>query len=193
MKIIISENQFKVLSETITLDINVGDTLMGGRFKNKKIIVKTIGKNDNGEITINGKPLLKYRLVKESKVLTENITKKELIEFFNEFLFFLSMNLMKVSSYSKGIEEQEKLREMMLVIQNRKIINGMTIFEVLGHTNLNNVIEKPKLLSVVLFQVKNYIEYIEPRIKLYVDNNPIKEKWLEKIDNFKKVYIRIIT
>lgn len=26
MKIIISENQFKVLSETITLDINVGDT-----------------------------------------------------------------------------------------------------------------------------------------------------------------------
>lgn len=193
MKIIISENQFKVLSETITLDINVGDTLMGGRFKNKKIIVKTIGKNDNGEITINGKPLLKYRLVKESKVLTENITKKELIEFFNEFLFFLSMNLMKVSSYSKGIEEQEKLQEMMLVIQNRKIINGMTIFEVLGHTNLKNVIEKPKLLSVVLFQVKNYIEYIETRIKLYVDDNPIKEKWLEKIDNFKKVYIRIIT
>lgn len=64
MKIIISEEQYHRLNESITLDIKVGDTLMGGRFKNKKIVVKTIGKNDKGDIVINGKPLLRFRIVK---------------------------------------------------------------------------------------------------------------------------------
>lgn len=64
MKIIITEEQYKTLTEMIKLDIKVGDTLMGGKFKNKKVVVKTIGKNDNGDITINGKPLLRFRIVK---------------------------------------------------------------------------------------------------------------------------------
>ena len=54
------------LIEMIKVPIKVGDTLLGGRFKNKKTVVKKIGKNDKGDITINGKPLLKYRIVKES-------------------------------------------------------------------------------------------------------------------------------
>jgi len=63
--------QFKVddfdkLIEMIKVPIKVGDTLLGGRFKNKKTVVKKIGKNDKGDITINDKPLLKYRIVKES-------------------------------------------------------------------------------------------------------------------------------
>lgn len=65
MKIIITEEQRKSLNEMIKLDIKVGDTLMGGKFKNKKVVVKTIGKNDKGDITINGKPLLRFRILKE--------------------------------------------------------------------------------------------------------------------------------
>ena len=30
----------------ITIDVNIGDTILGGRFKNKKIKVKEIGKDD---------------------------------------------------------------------------------------------------------------------------------------------------
>jgi len=55
------------LTEMIKLNIKVGDTLMGGKFKNKKIVVKTIDKNDKGDITINGKPLLRFRILKEDK------------------------------------------------------------------------------------------------------------------------------
>ncbi len=51
--------------EKIILDIEKGDFLYGGRFKNKKVLVKKIGKNDKGDITINGKPLLKFRLIKK--------------------------------------------------------------------------------------------------------------------------------
>ena len=53
---------FKQYTEDIKVPIKVGDTVLGGRFKNKKVVVKTIGKNDKGDITINGKPLLKFRL-----------------------------------------------------------------------------------------------------------------------------------
>ncbi len=49
----------------INLDIKVGDTIMGGKFKNKKVVVKTIGKNEKGDITINGKPLLRFRIIEK--------------------------------------------------------------------------------------------------------------------------------
>jgi len=51
MKIILTEDQYEQLTEMIKLDIKVGDTIMGGKFKNKKVVVKTIGKNDKGEIS----------------------------------------------------------------------------------------------------------------------------------------------
>jgi hypothetical protein len=66
MKYVITEQQYGQLTEMIKLDIKVGDTLLGGKFKNKKVVVKTIGKNDKGDITINGKPLLRFRVLKES-------------------------------------------------------------------------------------------------------------------------------
>lgn len=56
----------KTYNEIIKIPIKVGDTILGGRFKNKKVVVKKIGKNDKGDITINDKPLLKYRIIKES-------------------------------------------------------------------------------------------------------------------------------
>ena len=48
--------------EDINVPISVGDTVKGGKFKNKSIKVKSIGKNDKGDITINDKPLLKFRI-----------------------------------------------------------------------------------------------------------------------------------
>jgi len=56
----------KKFNEDINVPIKVGDTILGGRFKNKRILVKKIGKNKKGDITINDKPLLKFRLLKES-------------------------------------------------------------------------------------------------------------------------------
>ena len=75
------EQQYEKLLEMIKLDIKVGDTIMGGKFKNKKVVVKTIGKNDKGDITINGKPLLRFRILKENNIhlrRREYIMKKKL-------------------------------------------------------------------------------------------------------------------
>jgi hypothetical protein len=48
----------------IKLDIDIGDVLLAGRYKNKRIIVKKIGKDDLGQPTINGDPILKFRIEK---------------------------------------------------------------------------------------------------------------------------------
>jgi predicted Fe-Mo cluster-binding NifX family protein len=62
-----------ILSEVITIPIEVGDTILGGKFKNKKIVVKDIGVNEKGEPTINGKSILRVRplpKLKEGKTVS---------------------------------------------------------------------------------------------------------------------------
>ena len=51
------------LKEDITVPIKVGDVVLGGKFKNKRITVKNISKNEKGDITINGKPFMKFRII----------------------------------------------------------------------------------------------------------------------------------
>ena len=65
--------KFSEYSEDITIPINVGDTVLGGKFKNKKVVVKDIGKNEKGDITINGRPLLKFRIMSEAEEMAEKI------------------------------------------------------------------------------------------------------------------------
>jgi len=53
------------LKEVIELDIEIGDIVLGGKYKNKRIVVKDIGIDDIGQPTINGKSLLKFRIEKQ--------------------------------------------------------------------------------------------------------------------------------
>ena len=66
MGVKITEDMAVLQFEDITIPISVGDTVLGGKFKNKRIVVKSIGKNEKGDITINGRPLLKYRTLEEA-------------------------------------------------------------------------------------------------------------------------------
>ena len=63
------EKEFETsLKENIVLPVKVGDTILTGRFKNKKVKVKTIGKDEHGMPTINGKKVVTFRLIGESFV-----------------------------------------------------------------------------------------------------------------------------
>ena len=46
------------------IPIKVGDTIMVGKFRNKPIKVKEIGIDDLGQPTVNGNPILKFRIPK---------------------------------------------------------------------------------------------------------------------------------
>ena len=52
------------MTNAVTIDLQVGDTILTGRFKNKREIVKTIGVDKLGQPTVNGKPMLKFRIEK---------------------------------------------------------------------------------------------------------------------------------
>ena len=63
-KRILIEMITKAINEEIKVDIKVGDIILGGKFKNKRIEVKDIGKDEYGQPTINGKSILKFNIEK---------------------------------------------------------------------------------------------------------------------------------
>jgi len=54
-----------LISENINIPVKVGDTILTGRFKNKKVVVKSIGKDKHGMPTVNGRKVVTFRLMKE--------------------------------------------------------------------------------------------------------------------------------
>lgn len=60
------------INEEIKMNVNVGDILLMGKFKNKKVVVKSIGKDEWGMPTINGKKAVTFRIPK--KELKEGAT-----------------------------------------------------------------------------------------------------------------------
>jgi hypothetical protein len=66
----------QIYNESINIDVDKGDTVLMGKFKNKKVVVKDIGKDDHGMPTINGKKAATFRLGDKG----QNIFKKEIDE-----------------------------------------------------------------------------------------------------------------
>ena len=52
------------MGNAVTIDLQGGDVILTGRFKNKREIVKSIGVDKLGQPTVNGKPMLKFRIEK---------------------------------------------------------------------------------------------------------------------------------
>ena len=46
------------------IPVEIGDTIMVGKFRNKPVKVKEIGIDELGQPTINGNPILKFRIPK---------------------------------------------------------------------------------------------------------------------------------
>ena len=59
------------------IDLKVGDTILVGKFKNKKIVVKEFGVDDNGQPTVNGRSLLAFRIEKLMPEKKKSKTKKK--------------------------------------------------------------------------------------------------------------------
>ena len=55
----------KLFMSMIQIDIKIGDTILIGRFKNKKVVVKSITYDQHGMPLVNGKPICTFRYSKE--------------------------------------------------------------------------------------------------------------------------------
>ena len=58
----------RLATESVDLPIEIGDTVRMGKFKNKKVVIKTIDWNEKGDLLINGRPAMKFRLEKKAEV-----------------------------------------------------------------------------------------------------------------------------
>ncbi len=97
--------------EAISIPIEVGDTLLGGKYKNKKVLVKSIGKNEKGEVTINGKTLMRFRLIPKEKSNSEKLNLlKESVD---------KINLSKVLSKSKDLFKRSQCAKATKFITDR--------------------------------------------------------------------------
>ena len=67
-----NENDYTDTSkiEDINVDVNPGDEVLMGKFKNKKVQVKDIGKDQHGMPTINGKQATTFRKVNEANEIS---------------------------------------------------------------------------------------------------------------------------
>ncbi len=70
----------QILIEDLELDISPGDIILTGKFKNKRRQVKDIGEDEDGQPTINGKPILKFKIEKELPLFKKSAATREYIE-----------------------------------------------------------------------------------------------------------------
>jgi hypothetical protein len=68
----------KIIAEALDLDLEKGDVILTGRFKNKRTVVKDIGVDDLGQPTVNGMKALSFRI--EKLMPKEKWSKKTLEE-----------------------------------------------------------------------------------------------------------------
>jgi hypothetical protein len=61
----------QIYNEDINVDVDKGDTVLMGKFKNKKVVVKDFGKDDHGMPTINGKVATTFRLGQKGQNIYE--------------------------------------------------------------------------------------------------------------------------
>ena len=74
------------VKEDIKIPVKVGDTIMTGRFKNKKTIVKHIDKDEYGMPVINGKKVTTFRLIRKDdrKIINSKKRKDQVKEGVND-------------------------------------------------------------------------------------------------------------
>ena len=61
------KNRINEAKKGVNIDLEKGDEILTGRFKNRKDKVKKIGKNKENQPTVNDKPMLKFKVPKLSK------------------------------------------------------------------------------------------------------------------------------
>lgn len=87
------------------IDLKKGDTILTGKWQNHKVEVRRFGKNEFGQPTVNGKPMLKFRIEKFMKKKKKKVL--EHLQGWEDFarlvpimlLIFLSSCVAKNSEY----------------------------------------------------------------------------------------------
>jgi len=118
------------------------------------------------------------------------IDKNYVNDFFNDFGFLITLNFSQITRMGIDQNSTNELNTMMSNLR-KPIINGLNYIELTKDTN--ELYKKPRFLSELLNKIREFLIYIEPRIKKFVKEGEFKTKWLEKINDLKERYKYIIS
>jgi hypothetical protein len=68
----LSKEYFDKVFEEIALPVEIGDTVFMGKWKNKRVVVKTVEWNEKGDLLINGQSAMKMRIPNKSNVFGDD-------------------------------------------------------------------------------------------------------------------------
>jgi len=140
-----------ILNEKIEIDVEIGDTILTGRFKNKKTKVNSIETDQHGMPTINGRKVTTFRTMKKQDESTAAY-KKSLEKIARD-------KQLKMLS-KKDKETLIKIAKMMKEGPQRDR-NNMALYII----DLNNTLSNAKVLAKKDPKYKKYIKFIEKDIK----------------------------
>jgi len=189
-----------ILNEKITIDVEIGDTILTGKFKNKKTKVASIGTDDHGMPIINGRKATTFRMMKK---VDEN---KEDIKTIHKILTMYGRSAKKASdmikkNYKKAVKQfkGDSQRDLAMAIigydmigENKDLFkmyeglqkekNNMSLYI----TDLNKELSNAKVLAKKHPKYKKYIKFIQQDIK-------DAEKKLAKLKSVKESITQKIT
>ena len=136
----------QIYNEDINIDVDKGDEVLMGKFKNKKVVVKDLGKDGHGMPTINGKVATTFRMSQKGQNIYEMGNKD--VHFMNIIKLYRDSKFRKrINAYLFGKPNQnnpnavaKELRNMGYddIIQMEKELNiQVDLSEVSGVTTSN--------------------------------------------------------
>jgi hypothetical protein len=107
----------QIYNEDINIDVDKGDTVLMGKFKNKKVQVKDIGKDDYGMPTINGKKATTFRLGQKGQNIYEMGNKD--VHFMNVIKLYRDSKFRKrINAYLFGKPNQNNPNAVARALRN---------------------------------------------------------------------------
>jgi len=122
--------------------------------------------------------------------LFESVNRKFVSDFLHDFGFMITMKFSQITKM--GIDElaTKELTSMMKRLRE-PLINGKKYTELID--NVNDLYKSPKLSSALFSQIRELLIYIEPRIEKFVIDGDVKDNWLQKIQELKENYKKIVS
>ena len=145
------------INEEISLNVKVGDTLLMGKFKNKKVLVKDIGKDEWGMPTINGKKAVTFRIPKKEELKEMGLPGGA------------GIGLSLPGGYINGAPDSKDVKKNSKKLNNK----GMSGYEEIDENNIPGGLAKGKTLidlakkwdSKGYYDPKQFAEkYVKPQL-----------------------------
>ena len=176
------------MKEDITIPVNVGDTVLMSKFKNKKTVIKSIGEDDYGMPTINGKKVATFRMIADD--LQESMDPDVAMSGLSLGMMAMTIMGKEISVFGPKIRKAAQQREPELKRILLKIQNNPN-FQKLVHS-LPNLSNAKQLLGVGHAIIKTIIPQLNTQDKnmilSYVHSESVMEDFMiSEADNIKKL------